>query len=666
MKTILCFIKTLFQRGIFIAAVCLCMPELIHGSSMADRLKTQFYAYIAAKAKRGGLDIIRQQLDPETTDFHILQRQQDEDLRAFFDALNTLGQPAGWSSYFSSKDYFAAFDNNAQKRHIAACQRAVFEVDWDIERSIKLTDSELTAFIGKRRFANFIKNTKWPHAYTGLETLAQQFQEKHPGASNPYYFPRSIPYLASNIYEEETLTTAFNNNTSKQLLDWVQKKINAIFELSITDVGMKYVLINLVSTSATDQKALETLYKLAFFYDYSARQEQNISAESEELTHILQQPDKNLGVIELKKLVSNLDWLSGRMTIFWQSRWQNEGIIKTALKLPNSVKLYDQLQKQFSDQSSLIAQSAAPQPLPAPVLSAEEAPAQTQNHPSTWQTIKKDWRESGQIIDAKNALIDLAKKTQKYIEESFEPAVIRIFNNFPKIPRNPDAWINNQRIYLDNLYKSIEKENTILRQGTLELHPSSQKILEQAQKYLQEIPDYMENRIHSVQRAIKQLKQQPTSQQSIPFIPTQDMPALPQAPTIARQEEYAQQPDVINQIIELLKTLETLALQTNLHLEKEFMPTIENILQQVPEKTRDFQSWLTSQERYSTHLLNEIDEKLKTVKQLIQQSGVTLDTTVLQRFKDVEKDLIENIEYMDDKIASIAKRYSGTTEEEED
>lgn len=491
----------------FIAAVCLCLSASIDGSSTAARLKTQFYAYIAAKAKRSGLDIIRQQLDPDTTDLHILQRQQNDDLKAFFDALNTLSKPAGWSSYFSNTDYFTAFDDNAQKRHIAACQRAVFEVDWGIERSMRLTDTEFIAFIGKRKFGEtFLKKTQWPHAYTGLEKLAQQFQEKYPGTSNPYYFPRAIPYLASNIYEEETLTTAFNHNTSKQLLDWVQKKINAIFELDITDVGMKYVLLNLVSTSATDQKARETLYKLAFLYDYSLRQERSGLAQTEELTNISQKPDKNLGVIELKKLVGRFDWIRGRATLFWHSKWHSQGTIKKALDLKDSVDLYNQLSEKFPQQPTLIPQQTA--------------------------------------------------------------------------------------------------------------SPSSTR-------------------------------------------PTQDMPAFPQAPKLARQEGYAQQTDVIKKIAEIIKKLEQLNYDANRYFEDEFSPNIKNLWSKPPKEIIQFKDWLTRQEEYSDKLTEQVQHHLSMLKPLIKYITPQQQNSL----KELEQSLTITIEDITKQLQAIVDKYNETRSE---
>lgn len=523
MKTTLCLIKTLFKKGIFVAAICLCIPASIHGSSMVERLKTQFYAYLAAKAKRGGLDMIRQQLrqqlDPVITNFQIIQEQQNEDLNAFFNALNALGQDSTGlisrlSSVFFNKDYFTSIPDYAQKRHIAACQRAVFEVDWDIEGSMRLTNTDLTAFLSKRKFAEFIrKNTQWPYAYTGLAKLAQQFQKKYPDASNPYYFPRSIPYLASNIYEGETLTTAFNNNTSKQLLDWVQKKINAIFELDITDVGMKYVLLNLVSASATDQKAQETLYRLAFFYDYSLRKERSELETTEELTNITQKPDKNLGVIELKKLVGRFDWVRGRATIFWHSKWQSQGTIKKALDLKYSVDLYNRLSEKFPPQPTLIPQQRG------------------------------------------------------------SPSSIRLT-------------------------------------------------------------------------------------QTIPFIPTQEIPASPQAPTIVRQEVHPQQTDVSKEIAEIIKKMEQLDHNANLYLEKMFLPKIQELWKKSPQEIFLSKDWLTKQENYSNDLTEQVELHINTLKPLVK------DITPQQRdsLKDLEQSLITTIEEITNQLQAIVDKYNRETE----
>jgi len=228
----------------------------------------------------------------------------------------------------------------SQKRHLAAYQRALFEVTWKIPLESALTDQ------AKYNLIERILDDERQGYISAITRLLKE-QKRRLSATFLSEFELPIPYLDKNIeadlyknpnfnekidqdlYAENlTIIDNFNENTAWQLLHWIQASIDNIFNYSGTNVAMKQRLLTLVKESSKEEVSLKKLYALAFSTEGSSGQ------------YLAKSP----AIAMLYSMIHTTDWAFGRTTFFWKDRWSKEGVIQRPLNLESALQIYIKMQ----------------------------------------------------------------------------------------------------------------------------------------------------------------------------------------------------------------------------------------------------------------------------------------------------------------------------------
>jgi hypothetical protein len=151
--------------------------------------------------------------------------------------------------------------------------------------------------------------------------------------------PDKIVYTASEIHN------LFNHNTAVQLLQWVQRAINNIFNADEATIAMKYHLSNLIQQSITDLTALKKIYILAFLTEGHAAKDLG---------------KDNPAIIMLNHMTHITDWAFGPVTLLWKKEWSTDIVLHKTLAWTSTISLYLKTKKQALHEARRIIQIVNP------------------------------------------------------------------------------------------------------------------------------------------------------------------------------------------------------------------------------------------------------------------------------------------------------------------